>query len=77
MFGLEMAVSFLSSGVGPNAGIFGQFRTAHTLFFGLLKQSELVVGLKLSMCVVCKILLRVNGLECVQKQIVNAYNLMC
>ena len=28
----EMAVSFRSSGVGPNAGIFVQFRTAHTLF---------------------------------------------
>ena len=36
-----------------------------------------MVGLKLFMCVVCKILLRVNGLECVRKQIVNAYNLMC
>ena len=48
----------------------------HTVF-GLLKQLGLMVGLKLSMCVVCKILLRVNGLKCVRKQIVNAYNLMC
>ena len=47
------------------------------IVFGLLKQPGLMVGLKLSMCVVCKILLIVNGLECVRKQIVNAYNLMC
>ena len=48
----------------------------HTVF-GLLKQPRLMVGLKLSMCVVCKILLKVNGLECVRKQIVNTYNSMC
>ena len=29
MFGVEMAVSFRSSGVGPKAGIFGQFQTTH------------------------------------------------
>ena len=28
MFGAEMAVSFWSSGIGPKAGIFGQFQTA-------------------------------------------------
>ena len=28
VFWAEMAVSFRSSGVRPNAGIFGQFRTA-------------------------------------------------
>ena len=54
-----MDVSFRSSEVGPNAGIFGQFRTTYTLSFGLLKQPWLMVGLKLSMCVVWKILLRV------------------
>ena len=54
-------------------GSFGQ----PTNCFGLLKQPGLMVGLKLSMCVVCKILLRVNGLEFVRKQIINAYNLMC
>ena len=32
VFGAEMAVSFRSSEVGPNAGIFGQFWTAHLLF---------------------------------------------
>ena len=32
VFGAEMAVSFQSSEVGSNAGIFGQFRTAHVLF---------------------------------------------
>ena len=32
VFGAEMAVSFRSSGEGPNAGIFGQFQTAHILF---------------------------------------------
>ena len=30
--------------------------------WGLLKQSRLMVGLKLSMCVVCIILLKMNGL---------------
>ena len=54
-------------------GSFGQ----PTHCFGLLKQPGLMVGLKLSMCVVCKILLRVNGLEFVRKQIINAYNLLC
>ena len=48
----------------------------HTVF-GLLKQPELIVGLKLSMCVACKILLKTNGLERVRKGIVNAWNLMC
>ena len=32
VFGAEMAVSFRSSGEGPNAGIFGQSWTAHVLF---------------------------------------------
>ena len=32
VFRAEMAVSFRFSGVGPNAGIYGQFRTAHVLF---------------------------------------------
>ena len=45
--------------------------------WGLLKQPGLMVGLKLSMSVVCKILLKMNGLECVRKRIVNAWNLMC
>ena len=31
VFGAEMAMSFRPSGDGPNAGIFGQFRTAHVL----------------------------------------------
>ena len=48
----------------------------HTVF-GLLKQPRLMVGLKLSMCVACKILLKMNGLDCVRKGIVNAWNLMC
>ena len=42
--------------------------------WGLLKQSRLMVRLKLSMCVVCIILLKMNGLECVRKIIVNACN---
>ena len=32
VFGVKMVVSFWSSGVGSNAGNFGQFRTAHVLF---------------------------------------------
>ena len=40
-----MAVSFWSSGVGPNAEIFGQFQAAHALFLGTVKNSpDLHVG---------------------------------
>ena len=50
VFGAEMDMSFRSSGVRLNARIFGQFRAAHALFLGTIKNSpDLHVGQKMSM----------------------------
>ena len=48
-------------------------RAAHCTDVGLLKTvSVCLMDQKWSMCVVSKILLKMNGLECVWKEIVNA-----
>ena len=72
----EMAINFGSKEVEPMHDE-GLFMDSPRTIWGLLKQSGLMVGLKLSMWVVCIILLKMNGLECVRKRIVNACNLMC
>ena len=63
----EMAIDFGSKEVEPmldEGAVHGQ----PTYFWGLLKQSGLMVGLKLSMCVIYIILLKNEWLEiCVEK----------
>ena len=64
----EMAIDFGSKEVEPmldEGAVHGQ----PTYYLGgLLKQSWLMVGLKLSICVVCIILLKMNGLNFVRKK---------
>ena len=63
----EMAIDFGSKEVEPMLDE-GLSMDSPRIVWGLLKQSRLMVGLKLSMCVVCIILLKNEWLEiCVEK----------
>ena len=64
----EMAIDFGSKEMEPMLdGGWSSMDSPHTVW-GLLKQSGLMVGLQLSMCVICIILLKNEWLEiCVEK----------
>ena len=76
VFGTEMAVSFRSSGVGPNAGILGSFRKP-TYCLRTVKTAQVDGWTKLSMCAVCKILLKLDGMDCVENDMLMHAKLMC
>ena len=58
---------------GTDSWLEGFPQTAHYMDVELLKTvSVCLLDRKWSMCVVSKILLKMNGLECVWKEIVNA-----
>ena len=64
VFGAEMAVSFRSSGVGPKAGIFGQFWAAQALFYVLDRNVHVN-------------LLELDGLNCVENDMLMHSKMMC
>ena len=67
VIGAEMAVSFRILQSGTECWNLWAVPDSPCTVFGLLKQPGLIVGLKLSMCIACKILLKMNGLECAER----------